>query len=69
MKNDYRKLLKVIRHLDNQETHIESIEAMVDMFIDKWKEHRDHPLFIKAHTRIEAELQWLKDSLTYNQYE
>jgi hypothetical protein len=63
MKNDYRKLLKVIRHSENQTSHIESIEAMVDMFVEKWKPHSEHPLYHKAHIRIEAELQWLKDSL------
>lgn len=63
MKNDYRKLLKVIRHTENQQSHVESIESMVDMFTDKWKEYNQHPLFVKAHARIEAELQWLKDSL------
>lgn len=69
MKHDYRKLLKVIRHTDNQTPHVESIEMMIDMFIEKWKIHHEDPLYIKAHARIEAELQWLKDTLTYNQYE
>ena len=69
MKHDYRKLLKVIRHPENQTSHVITIENMIDMFAEKWKEYTDHPLFVKAQARVEAELQWLKDTLTYNQYE
>jgi len=65
MKHDYRKILKVVRHPENNSPHIESIETMIDMFSEKWKEYREHPLFIKAQLRIEAELQWLKDELNY----
>lgn len=69
MKQDYRKLLKVIRHPENLSTHVQTIENMIDMFTEKWKDHLEHPLFLKAHARVEAELQWLKDTLTYDQYE
>jgi len=65
MKQDYRKLLKVVRHPENTSSHFESIETMRDMFIDKWKEHHSHPLFIKAQLRIEAEIQILKEELNY----
>ncbi len=63
MKADYKKLLKTIRHPDNQRCHIKPIENMLELFQHKWKVYgkSQNEMYLKAFYRLESELRILKE--------
>lgn len=67
MIHDYRKILKIIRHPKNTEKQFKGIESSIQLFVEKWKSYQDHPLFIKAKSNIEFELNNLKIELNIDE--